>query len=134
TFTVAVHDTEAPTINCPGSIVVAADPGQCSKTNVTFVVTAGDNCSGVTIVSIPPSGSTFLLGTTIVTNIATDASGNQTFCTFSVDLSSVTVNDTQPPVITCPSNLVLTADPGQCSRSNVIYLVTATDNCSVTNL
>jgi uncharacterized repeat protein (TIGR01451 family) len=134
TFTVTVQDTEAPSITCPGNIVVAADPGQCSKSNVTFVVTASDNCSGVTVVSIPPSGSTFFIGTTIVTNIATDASGNQTVCTFSVSASSVTVIDNQPPVITCPSDLVLTTDPGQCSRSNVTFLVTATDNCSVTNL
>src|SRR6185436_2095307 len=134
TFTVTVLDTQAPTINCPGNIDITADPGQCSKSNVTFVVTASDNCSGVTVVSIPPSGSTFLLGTTIVTNIATDASGNQTVCTFTVGASSTSLSDTQPPVITCPSDLVLTADPGQCSRTNVTFLVTATDNCSVTNL
>ena len=73
--------------------------------------------------------STFPIGVTTVTNTATDASGNSSSCTF-----SVTVTDTQNPVITCPSNLVLTADAGQCSRSNVIFSVTATDNCSVTNL
>jgi hypothetical protein len=109
-------------------------PGQCSRSNVTFSATANDNCSGVTVVSIPPSGSTFPLGTTVVTNIATDASGNQTTCTFTVNTFAVTVNDTEPPVITCPTNMVVAADPGQCSRSNVTFLVTATDNCTVTNL
>src|SRR5262249_48747864 len=107
---VIVRETEAPTINCPASLVLEADPGQCSRSNVTFVVTANDNCSGVTVVSIPPSGSTFPLGTTVVTNIATDTSGNQTICTFTVNTFSVTINDTEPPVITCPTNLVLTAD------------------------
>src|ERR1043166_4086524 len=121
-------------ITCPSNIVVAADPGECSKSNVTFLVTATDNCGAVSVVSIPPSGSTFPVGATMVTNIATDASGNQSVCTFSVGVPGVTVNDTQPPVITCPSDLVLTADPSQCSRSNVTFLVTATDNCSVTNL
>jgi len=131
---VIVQDTQPPAINCPTNQVLAADPGQCSRSNVTFTVTASDNCSGVTVVSIPPSGSTFPLGTTTVTNIATDASGNQTTCTFTVNTFSVTINDTQPPVITCPLNLVFTASPGQCSRSNVTFLVTATDNCTVTNL
>ena len=36
--------------------------------------------------------------------------------------------------IACSSNLVLAADPGQCSRSNVTFFVSATDNCGVTNL
>jgi hypothetical protein len=132
---VVVLDTEAPAITCPTNIIVlAADSGQCSRSNVTFTVTATDNCSGVIIVSTPPSGSTFPIGTTIVTNIATDASGNQTTCTFSLNVFAVTVNDTQPPVITCPTNLVLAASPGQCSASNVTFVVTATDNCVVTNL
>jgi len=37
---------------------------------------------------------------TTVTNTAADASGNQSSCTF-----TVTVTDTQNPVITCSSNL-----------------------------
>jgi len=131
---VIVQDSQAPVINCPASIALEADPGQCSRSNVTFTVTASDNCSGVNIVSIPPSGSTFPLGTTTVTNIATDASGNQTICTFSVNTFSVTINDTQPPVISCPSNLVFSASVGQCGRTNVTFVVTATDNCTVTNL
>jgi hypothetical protein len=45
------------------------------------------------VISSPPSGSTFPAGTTTVTSIATDASGNQATCQF-----TVTVNC--PPVIT----------------------------------
>jgi hypothetical protein len=131
---VIVRDIQPPTINCPTSLVLEADPGQCSRSNVTWTVTALDNCGAVSVVSIPPSGSSFPLGTTTVTNIATDASGNQTICTFTVNAFSVTINDTEPPVINCPTNLVLMADPGQCTRSNVTFLVTATDNCTVTNL
>src|SRR5262249_40497990 len=120
---VTVNDTQPPVITCPSDLVLTADPGQCGRSNVTFVVTATDNCSVTNLVSVPPSGST------TVTKIATDAGGNQAACTF-----TVTINDTEPPVITCPTNLVLTADSDQCSRSNVTFVVSAADNCAVTNL
>src|SRR5262249_40715533 len=106
-----------------------ADAGRCNRTNVTFSVNATDNCSVTNLVSTPPNGSTFPVGVTTVTHVATDASGNSSSCTF-----TVTVLDNQNPTITCPANLVLNADAGRCSRSNVTFNVSATDNCSVTNL
>ena len=124
---VIVRDTQAPVINCPSSnIVVNAATGVCSS-NVTFIITATDNCStNISLTSFPPSGFTFPVGTTTVTNIAVDASGNSNSCTF-----TVTVLDKQPPAITCPaSNIIVNAAAGSCS-SNVAYSVTATDNCGV---
>src|SRR5207244_4440366 len=129
TFVVTINDTEPPVITCPTNLVLTADSGQCSRSNVTFFVTATDNCTVTNLVSMPASGSTFPVGVTTVTNVATDGSGNQASCTF-----TVTIRDTELPVITCPGNLVLTADAGRCSRSNVTFVVIATDNCSVTNL
>jgi uncharacterized repeat protein (TIGR01451 family) len=38
------------------------------------------------------------------------------------------VRDLTPPVITCPANIVTGADSAQCSRSNVTFTATATDN------
>jgi len=78
----------------------------------------------VTYECSPASGSTFVDGTNSVTCTATDASGNTATCSF-----SVTVNDTENPVITCPANIVTGADAGLCSKSNVTYAATATDNC-----
>src|SRR5262249_3899023 len=128
-FTVTVTDNENPAIVCPTNLLLVADAGRCSRSNVLFTVTATDNCAVTNLVSTPPSGSTFPVGVTTVTNTPTDASGNRSTCTF-----TVTVRDTQNPVITCPANLVLTADAGQCSRSSVSFFVSATDNCLVTNL
>src|SRR6185503_4802731 len=98
-FTVTVNDTQNPTITCPANIVQTTAPGQCSAT-VSYNVTATDNCSGVTVVSTPASGSTFPVGTTTVMATATDAAGNTATCSF-----TVTVNDTQPPTISCPANI-----------------------------
>jgi len=91
TITVNVIDDTSPTITCPGDITVQADPG-ASGAIVTFNVTANDNCSGVTVVCTPASGSTFPLGTTQVNCIATDDAGNTANCSF-----NVTVEQAPPP-------------------------------------
>jgi endonuclease/exonuclease/phosphatase family metal-dependent hydrolase len=123
-FTVTVLDTQAPTITCPANITVSNTTGQCSAV-VSFSVTATDLCGPATIVSTPASGSTFPKGTTTVTSVATDGSGNTSTCSF-----TVTVNDTQAPVITCPANVTAANDSGQCSAVVNFAAPTATDNCS----
>src|SRR5256885_6550695 len=111
TFTVTIIDTQNPVISCPANLVLSANTGQCTRSNVMFTVTANDNCGTVSVVSVPASGSTFPIGVTVVTNTATDSHGNSSVCLF-----TVTINDTQNPVIACPTNLVLSANAGQCGR------------------
>jgi hypothetical protein len=56
----------------------------------------------------PASGTVFPKGSTTVTCNVSDASGNAaTPCSF-----TVTVNDTQPPTITCPANISTTTAVG----------------------
>jgi uncharacterized repeat protein (TIGR01451 family) len=123
TTAVMVLDTEEPAINCPANITRPVDAGQCSTTVTYTTPTVSDNCSGVGAVTCtPPSGSSFPSGVTEVSCTATDAAGNTGACSF-----SVTVTETQPPTITCPSNITLPASP-DCVA--VEYsLPTATDNC-----
>jgi hypothetical protein len=123
-FTVTINDNEKPSATCPANIVANTDSGQCSKSNVTYTVTAMDNCPGVTASCSPASGSTFAKGATTVTCTATDVAGNSSTCSF-----TVTINDNEKPSITCPANIVANTDSGQCSKSNVTYTATATDNC-----
>lgn len=126
TFAVIVKDAEAPMLSaCASNITTTNDSGQCSAMVTYTPPTATDNCTNVTVMCSPPSGSTFAVGPTTVTCTATDSASNTNSCTF-----TVTVNDTQPPSITCPTNMVLNADAGQCSKSNVTYTTTATDNCT----
>lgn len=56
--TVTIVDTVAPTVNCPGDIVISLDPGACSSI-VGFTVTASDNCPflGPTVTSQVHGGS-----------------------------------------------------------------------------
>jgi len=123
TATVTVEDLIPPVITCPADITVNNDPGVCGAT-VSFTPTVTDNCAGATITSVPPSGSVFPVGTTVVTVTGTDTSGNTSTCTF-----NVTVNDTEAPVITCAADVIVSNDPGVCNANVTVPPPTATDNC-----
>jgi hypothetical protein len=117
--TVTVNDTQPPSITCPANIVVSNTPGQCGA-NVTFAATATDNCGTANLTYSPASDSFFSKGTTTVTATANDGNGNTSSCTF-----TVTVNDTQPPGITCPAPINV-----QCPGEVVLVSPIATDNCA----
>jgi len=81
-------------LTCPNSLVVGNTPGQCGAAVGYDPPTATGVCGAITC--SPPGGSFFPIGATTVT--CTEAGSAQT-CNF-----TVTVNDTQPPLITCPPN------------------------------
>ena len=122
---VLVVDNEPPTIRCPGDITVGNDLGKCGAV-VTYSMTYSDNCPGAVLDQLAglPSGSLFPVGTTTNTFKVTDASGNSVTCSF-----TVTVVDTEPPVLTCPSNKMVSTDPGKCYATVDPGMATATDNC-----
>jgi uncharacterized repeat protein (TIGR01451 family) len=125
-FTVTVNDTQAPSISCPANITQPAAMGLCSAVVTYSNATATDNCAGVGTPScVPASGSTFQKGVTTVTCTVHDASNNPASCTF-----TVTINDTQPPVITCPANVTKSTDPNVCTAVVTYPNATATDNCA----
>jgi len=126
-FDVTVNDTEAPVAQCPSDITVDNDAGECGAV-VTFTVDGTDNCSGVTTTADPASGSFFAIGTTPVEVISTDGAGNADTCYF-----DVTVNETEPPVLTCPSDMTVDNDPGVCGAV-VTFTPTATENCGTATI
>lgn len=100
TFKVSVVDTRPPVIHCPADILAECTSPAGAK--VTFTVSAEDACDErVDISCQPPSGSTFPIGETTVVCTATDDSGNSSQCSF-----KVTVADTTPPQITCPTDAI----------------------------
>mgnify|MGYP001363851805 CR=1 FL=1 len=77
-------DTTPPTLSCPPYVFVIEVFGSPPGEVVTFSVTATDCDPAPTVVCVPPSGSFFPRGTTLVTCTATDDSGNQSTCVFPV--------------------------------------------------
>ncbi|HKQ07160.1 MAG TPA: HYR domain-containing protein [Blastocatellia bacterium] len=106
------------TITCPPNKTQSTDPNQCSAV-VTYADPTTTGTCGVAACT-PTSGSTFQKGTTTVTCTTTAGPG----CTF-----TVTVNDTQPPSITCPANVtVVSPAPGSGATATYPPPV-ASDNC-----
>jgi len=130
TFTVTVIDNEAPVIvDCPTDIVVDNDPGQCGA-NVTWTApSATDNCGLTTWTSNFNSGDFFPIGTTTVIYTAEDAQGNVTTCSF-----TVTVEDVEAPVITCPSDTSIVTMINTCWMQVWYDAPVITDNCDASSL
>jgi hypothetical protein len=77
-------DSIPPVLTCPPDLVVR-DVDSDGQEIVTFTVTAVDGVDPAPMVDcVPPSGSVFPLGTTLVTCTAEDADGNTSSCQFSV--------------------------------------------------
>ena len=95
-FAVTVTDEEDPTISCPANITVDESSINSGAANVNFNVPATDNSGTATVNCTPDSGSSFPIGTTQVTCIATDQSGNTSECSFDVTVKEATCTFTQP--------------------------------------
>ncbi|REJ81428.1 MAG: HYR domain-containing protein, partial [Bacteroidetes bacterium] len=92
--TVTVKDEIAPVIsNCPASFTASRScAGPVSWTEPT----AADNCTLVSFTSSHAPGSSFPVGTTIVTYTATDQSGNVSTCSFNITILELTLASASP--------------------------------------
>jgi hypothetical protein len=98
-----IRDVEPPTIICPSNLVVESCVAGGVVVNYPKPVVRDDCDTNVTVVCTPPSGNAFPPGVTTVTCRAIDDCQNVRSCEFTVTVRS----DTEPPKITCPSNIVV---------------------------
>lgn len=125
-FSVMVNDTITPVIdNCPMDISINVAPNSCANTATWTAPTATDNCPNLNMTSTHDSGDEFMVGNTIVTYFAADASNNTAICTF-----TVTVTDNILPTIAdCPEDVAATVPEGECSAIVTWAEPTISDNC-----
>ncbi|WP_157893331.1 HYR domain-containing protein, partial [Salegentibacter sediminis] len=131
TQTVTVEDNEAPVIAEQENITVTTDADSCSALVNFEIPEASDNCGEVSVQlteGMEP-GSEFPVGTTSLTYTATDATGNSSSTSF-----TITVNDNQAPVITCPEDIFLTIETGLTGTVVNYEAPLASDNCSEVEL
>jgi hypothetical protein len=121
---VIVIDNQPPTITCPPTKTVNADPGQCSASSVSLgtpVVLV--NCGVPAITNNAPAS--FPKGTNTVTWTVTDVHGNTNSCE-----QLVVVLDLQPPTFGSFSNITKVGVLGAISNAVTFANPRATDNCS----
>ncbi len=82
--TITVVDNTPPTIGACPNVVTNVAAGVTTAVVTFNAPTSGDNCGVESVVSEPPSGSTFGLGTNTVVTTVTDTSGNTNSCSFRV--------------------------------------------------
>ncbi|MEQ1743985.1 MAG: HYR domain-containing protein [Saprospiraceae bacterium] len=150
TTTVTVTDNENPDVssNCPPNQGVTTNPGVCTYSVNNYSPMYSDNCEVVDLTWTAPGASpnvspalsginpltaVFPLGTTTVTFEVADAAGNTDVCSF-----DITVTDGELPVLTCPTDMTVSADaPPSCVYTpsmGEFNLLNSTDNCGIVTI
>ena len=121
TFDIIVTDNAPPTIICPSDIVTSADNEACFATLTADAIgtpTTSDNCR-IFPYSFHRSDNNsrltapYPIGTTTITWSVTDIHGNASYCMQTITVTGNIIN------MKCPSNIIVDADNGYCSASNV---------------
>ncbi|MBK8966930.1 MAG: HYR domain-containing protein [Lewinellaceae bacterium] len=129
TFTVDVTDNDKPVVTCPDPLTVECDddltPGAMAPTGIA---TATDNCPPVAMLTHEDENSPgpgcpqeYVIFRTWT---AKDDAGNESTC-----IQVITVDDSTPPVISCPANT--TVDCNTSTEPAETGTAGATDNCSM---
>ncbi|MEM7163005.1 MAG: HYR domain-containing protein [Bacteroidota bacterium] len=132
-FDILVNDTEDPTISCPADTTLSNDQGLCGAEFTFDLPLVADNCVIDTLTQIDltslSSGSIFPVGQTTLEYMVTDSAGNSSTCSF-----TITVNDNEDPMITCPADTILSNDIGDCGAIFAFDLPVVSDNCELDTL
>lgn len=128
--TLTLIDTIPPSfINCPQpDIKVNTLPGMCGAFVNFSLPVAADNCAVDEVVQTDETGLTsgdmFPVGTTILEFTAFDVARNSVVC-----LRKVIVNDKAGPAISCPQDVAVNMDAGDCGAVVNDIAPLTSDNC-----
>ncbi|XP_033103437.1 hyalin-like [Anneissia japonica] len=127
-FTITVQDTEKPTINCPPDETIYTDEGSATAlVDYSSKINATDNSRNITTISPNPYETIpddLGIGAHTFTFTATDSSGNNGTCTF-----TITVQDTEKPTVNCPPDETIDTDEGSATASvDYSSKINASDN------
>ena len=112
-------------LNCPSNITVSNDPGECGAIVNYPAPTYTGNCG--TVAPSQASGTLFPVGTTTVVVTGQRLDGTSDACSF-----TITVNDTESPVVSTPTTSPNSLWPPNHEMVDVTVNYTATDNCPLT--
>ena len=119
-----------PQVTCPPNVTTNTAPGLCSRTIAFNAVGIGTPQPTVsyTLAGLPiASPYAFPAGTNTIVLTATNGVQPDAACSF-----IIVVEDNEPPMVTCPTNLTVTA-AGACPVA-VHFVASMSDNCSLASL
>jgi uncharacterized repeat protein (TIGR01451 family) len=123
---ITVDDSTPPSVTCAADVTIECD--ESTLPDNTGLTTATDNCDPAPVVTYNDliTGSQLCAAQYTINRTWTvsDACGNSTNC-----VQVITVEDTTPPVITCPADVTLECDDDTSPETG--GSATATDNCSL---
>ncbi|MBP6698252.1 MAG: HYR domain-containing protein, partial [Flavobacteriales bacterium] len=131
TFTITVISNDAPTITCPANQVLYSTPFDCAQVFSYAIPPVGDDMAlpAGQPVQIDGTGHTsgapFPLGSTVQTWRVTDSNSNSTTCSFTVQV----IDTIRPSFPSCPTNVTISAEPGECGAHYTYAVPAPTDNC-----
>jgi gliding motility-associated-like protein len=129
---ITVTDNEVPVIVCPENMAVTTDPGVCEANVTVPQPEVSDNCGIESIVNSYNGGAdasgVYPVGTTNITWTVTDIHGLTATCEM-----TITVTDTELPVITCPEDMTVVAG-ADCNATVEIPEPEVSDNCGIENV
>ena len=107
-FTVQINDLEAPELICPDDVVVELGPTECEGRAFPNPQIDEDNCGVVFFTYDPPLNALLPIGETVVTITASDATGNETSCTYTQTIVEYTPTH---PELTCNDTINVSLGP-----------------------
>ena len=133
TQSITVNDTENPTITCPDDVLQTADNGVCEALVTIGAPVVDDNCAVDFVINdynnSADATDIYPVGTTTVVWTVTDIHGNSSTCE-----QIIVIEDNEAPMITCPDDVLQTADAGMCDAVVSIDIPVTSDNCGVANV
>jgi predicted RecA/RadA family phage recombinase len=106
--TISVQDNQPPSIQCPEDLEVILETGECELTDFEAEdALAGSVCGTVDVSN--DAAEILPIGTTTITQTASDVNGQESICTH-----TVTVIPTEESSILCPADIELILSEGDC--------------------
>ncbi|XP_077864206.1 hyalin-like [Saccoglossus kowalevskii] len=124
------EDTTDHHITCPDDVVEPTATGDNGAVIEWFAPQVWNDSGSVTVNCDRLSGSKFYIGKTTVTCTATNPSDNTVECNFSVDI----VDEENPTLVNCPSNIQQNTDNGESYATVIWQEPTPGDNSGSPNM
>ena len=127
--TVTVEDNVAPTATCQNVTVQLNAAGIASITSNDIGSNSEDACGLANLSLDITSFDCSAVGDNTVSLTVTDNNGNASSCQ-----ATVSVVDEVDPTLTCPQDMTIQTDPGECGAYASIPKPAPADNCGIQNL